>query len=80
MFRQAGHIHRTDADLAGIHPDGTGDAVEQSGLSIAISTDNGDIVPLLQRQGHPLEHMILVGGTGIERLVKIGNLQHISHR
>ena len=76
MLRQAGDILSIDENFSHIHRPDTRHRVEHGGLACAVSANDGDKVPVIQRQIQPVQRHFLIDRSGVEGLVYILDLKH----
>jgi hypothetical protein len=76
VLRQMGHVHPAHGDGALVHRPHPGDGVEEGGLARAVAADDGDEVPLVQVERHPIQGGFFVHGAGVEGLIDIFHVKH----
>ena len=78
VLGQMRQVEAVEVDRAGIHRENARDQVERGGLAGAVAADDRDKIAVFQRQIEVVNRTLLIDRSGVERLVKTLEFEHVS--
>ena len=79
MLRQGGDVDTVKDDLSGIGLPRAADGVLHGAFARAVAADDGDEIPIVQRERQVVQRDLFIHGAAVENLCYMAHFKHDSY-